>query len=133
MLRRVLRSLCWLGLLAGAAAVAGRVVRSTRQQSEVADPWPPVPPAPRPAPAGPPAHPAPAATRADTPEGEAAGQGWVTPEDGGSCPLSHPVKAKLSSGVYHLPGMSAYQRTKADRCYPDEETAGADGLRKAKR
>lgn len=57
---------------------------------------------------------------------------WVEP-DGGACPVSHPVKAKLSSSIFHLPGMTAYDRTNADRCYRDEATAEADGLRRAKR
>ena len=63
---------------------------------------------------------------------EAAGAGWVEPK-GGACPASHPVKAKLASGIYHLPGMTAYERTTPDRCYTDETAAEADGLRKAQR
>jgi hypothetical protein len=47
--------------------------------------------------------------------------------------LSHPVKAKLSSGIYHLPGGQNYERTKPDRCYVDAAAAEADGLRAAKR
>ena len=58
---------------------------------------------------------------------------WVAPEPGGICPTSHPVKAKLSSKLFHLPGMFAYARTHPDRCYLDEASAEADGLRKAKR
>ncbi|MGI9033034.1 MAG: hypothetical protein ACR2HY_05025 [Acidimicrobiales bacterium] len=57
---------------------------------------------------------------------------WVEPE-GGACPTSHPVKAKLRSGIFHLPGMAAYARTSPDRCYRDEAAAAADGLRKAAR
>lgn len=57
---------------------------------------------------------------------------WVAPE-AGSCPASHPVKAKLSSGVFHLPGMMYYERTNPDRCYADAAAAEADGLRQAKR
>lgn len=60
------------------------------------------------------------------------GSAWVAPE-GGACPTTHPIKAKLSSGLYHLPGMSAYQRTHPDRCYAKETDAMGDGLRKAKR
>jgi hypothetical protein len=51
----------------------------------------------------------------------------------GVCPQTHPVKAKLSSKLFHLPGMFAYDRTKADRCYRDETAAAADGLTRAKR
>ena len=57
---------------------------------------------------------------------------WVDP-DGDVCPTSHPVKAKLGSKVFHLPGQLAYERTHPDRCYVDEAAAEADGLRKAKR
>lgn len=58
---------------------------------------------------------------------------WVAPDEEGICPSSHPVKAKLSSKLFHLPGMLAYARTKPDRCYRDEVAAEADGLTKAKR
>jgi hypothetical protein len=57
---------------------------------------------------------------------------WVEPTDG-ACPASHPVKGKLRSRIYHLPGMLAYERTKADRCYADAAQAEADGFRAAKR
>ena len=52
---------------------------------------------------------------------------WVPPEDG-VCPTTHPVKAKLRSGVYRLPGTAAYERTRPDRCYRDEQAAVNDGL-----
>jgi len=61
-----------------------------------------------------------------------AGAGWLEPV-GGDCPPSHPVKAKMTSGIYHLPGMVSYARTNPDRCYRDAATAEADGLRSAKR
>ena len=57
---------------------------------------------------------------------------WIDAE-GGSSPATHPVKAKLKSGIYHLPGMLNYDRTVPDRWYRDAEAAEADGLRKAKR
>jgi hypothetical protein len=56
---------------------------------------------------------------------------WIAPQDG-ACPTSHPVKAKLSSGIYHVPGGRSYARTTADRCYLDAAAAEADGLRAAK-
>jgi len=43
------------------------------------------------------------------------------------------VKAKLGSGIYHVPGGGNYDRTHADRCYANAEAAEADGLRAAKR
>src|SRR5215831_17017458 len=40
---------------------------------------------------------------------------WVAP-DGDHCPASHPVTAKLTSGIYHQPGGQMYDRTTPDRC-----------------
>jgi hypothetical protein len=57
---------------------------------------------------------------------------WVEPIDG-ACPDGFPVKAKLSSGIFHVPGMVNYARTTPDRCYASPEAAAADGLRPAKR
>ena len=57
---------------------------------------------------------------------------WVEPVDG-ACPASHPVKAKLSSGIFHVPGGQNYDRTHADRCYVDEGAATSDGLRRSQR
>lgn len=57
---------------------------------------------------------------------------WVEPL-GNDAPASHPVKAKLSSLLYHLPGMAFYDRTRPDRCYVDAEAAEADGFIRAKR
>jgi hypothetical protein len=63
---------------------------------------------------------------------EAAESGWIEP-DAGVCPVSHPVKAKLASGIFHVPGGANYDRTKPDRCYTSVEAAETDGLRPAKR
>lgn len=60
------------------------------------------------------------------------GATWATPVDG-ECPDGFPIKAKLSSGIFHLPGMSAYGRTHPDRCYASVDDAVLDGLRVAKR
>jgi hypothetical protein len=57
---------------------------------------------------------------------------WVDPVDG-DAPASHPIKAKMSSGIFHSPGGLNYERTKPDRCYRDAAAAEADGLRPAKR
>jgi hypothetical protein len=67
--------------------------------------------------------------KAEEPPGERL---WVAANDG-VCPPSHPVKAKLSSKIFHTPGARNYGRTHADRCYPDEQSAAADGLRPALR
>ena len=36
-----------------------------------------------------------------------------------------PVKAKLASGIYHVPGGGNYERTKPDRCYVDADGRGS--------
>ncbi|MCU1486855.1 MAG: hypothetical protein JWN67_3601 [Actinomycetia bacterium] len=57
---------------------------------------------------------------------------WVEPVDG-ACPGTHPVKGKLTSKIFHLPGGFNYPRTIPDRCYIDAAAAEADGLRASKR
>ncbi len=58
---------------------------------------------------------------------------WVTCDDSGNCPASHPIKAKDSSGLYHVPGGNAYERTIPDRCYSTVDDAEADSYRPAQR
>jgi hypothetical protein len=50
-----------------------------------------------------------------------------------TCPPSHPIKVKLASRLFHLPGMFAYERTRPDRCYSSEATAVSEGFIRAKR
>ena len=100
-----------IGLLGGAAVTAVRLFQDRR-------PLPATAPAPVDLP--PPAPPAPPAP-------------WVDPLADGSCPASHPVKGKLMSGLFHVPGGFNYPRAKADRCYLDVDAAEADGLRASKR
>ena len=57
---------------------------------------------------------------------------WVE-SDGAACPVTHPVKANVRSGIYHLPGGASYDRTRPDRCYRDPAAAVADGLRASRR
>jgi hypothetical protein len=111
--RHWLRRVVGLGLLAGATYAVWRVVEANRVASRVEwEPQPfPFPPQPRAAP---------------RPEA------WVTPS-GGTCPASHPVKAKLTSRIFHVPGGVSYERTIPDRCYVDRTTAEAEGFRAAKR
>jgi micrococcal nuclease len=59
-------------------------------------------------------------------------RGWVEPQ-GQVCPLSHPIKARLETGLYYLPGMANYTRTRPDRCYGSEAQAKRDGLTAARR
>jgi len=67
------------------------------------------------------------------PRSEPAAEPWVDPAPGGSCPASHPVKAKLARGIFHVHGGASYERTSPDRCYRSTDAAEADGLRAAKR
>jgi len=80
------------------------------------------------------AKPAPKAAGAGTGAGTGSDEvpPWVDPENG-ECPPSHPIKAKLSSKIFHAPGGLAYDRTTPDRCYRDAATAEADGFRPSKR
>jgi hypothetical protein len=75
-----------------------------------------------------PAKPKPAASKASA----APAAAWKKPNADGSCPKTHPVKAKMASGIFHVPGGANYARTKPDRCYVDAAAAIADGLRPAK-
>lgn len=127
-----------LALVLGAAAAVYKVVQARRPSPALpeGDAWPPTP-APRPVPTPPkaaaPTETSAAATKSPpTKKATENGAGWVEPVEG-NCPTTHPVKGKLASLIYHLPGMTAYERTNADRCYRDEDAAQADGLRKAKR
>ena len=136
--RRWLRLGAWLALMAAAvAAIKSLQLRRYHQDGPPRarpEAWPPVP-SPPPAADGVPGTPAPegASPTGGRPDPEDLGtQPWVGPE-GTSCPATHPVKAKLSSRIYHLPGMASYDRTRPDRCYRDEAAAEADSLRRAKR
>jgi hypothetical protein len=118
MRRSTLRGVLTLGLLLGGAYVVWRVLESDRRVLEL-DPSP----EPRRT------RPDRATAPADAGAVEAA---WVEPDDR-TCPASHPVKAKLSSGIYHEPSGASYERTAPDRCYRDGSAAQRDGLRPAKR
>src|SRR3954451_20507985 len=90
----------------------------------------PFPPVPRPSSA---ATAAPSAPPASTTPVAPAVEPFTDPAADGTCPATHPVKAKLASGIFHVPGGGNYDRTKPDRCYASAEAAEADGLRPAKR
>ena len=107
------RRLLLLAVLIGIGFVVARARRAALAPEPDRDPWSTEPPV---------------ALQASAQVGAA----WLDPV-GGQCPSTHPVKAKLSSGIYHLPGMAAYARTHPDRCYVDAAAAEADGLRPAKR
>jgi micrococcal nuclease len=108
-LRRLLRVVIVLGVLV--AIVMAWTRRSRGGAIDVA-----LPDVPLVAPVTPPTTPAP----------------WSDPVDG-ACPPGYEIKAKLSSGIFHEPGMVNYARTTPDRCYASADAAVADGLRPAKR
>jgi hypothetical protein len=118
-----------LGVLAGLTYAVWRAIESNAEARDTGwEPQPfPFPPQPRVAVVEDTAtsvqEVAPAATTSEA---------WVE-GNGTACPASHPVKGKLKSGIYHVPGGSSYDRTTPDRCYVDERAAEADGLRPAKR
>lgn len=163
MIRRLLRLTLWAAAVFGAGYLAIRLLQHRSEPpgppgpppGGSREPRPSMPPSlprvervpvpddrpiiPRPEPAPifprPMPDPTPGPDTAPKAEAEAADgpQSWVPPEVGGTCPPTHPVKAKLSSKIFHLPGMANYDRTMPDRCYASAEAAEADGLRAAKR
>ncbi len=71
----------------------------------------------------------------DTADSRPSGNGdatWVAPNDDGTCPVTHPIKANENSGIFHVPGGQFYDRTGPERCYSSAEAAAADGYRQAK-
>jgi hypothetical protein len=124
-MRKSLKRLLGIGILGGAAYAAWRAWNARVPDRPRGVEWEtapfPFPPIPRSTP--------------DVPSAGAtapAAAPWVEPDADGGCPESHPIKAKLSSGIYHVPGGANYNRTKPDRCYVDEAAAAADGLRPSK-
>jgi hypothetical protein len=80
-----------------------------------------------------PVEPKPAPAKKKAPAAKKKLEPWVQPEEGGTCPGTHPVKGKLTSKIFHVPGGFNYARTQPDRCYIDAAAAEADGLRQSKR
>ncbi len=129
---KLLRRGAVAGLLAGVALVVWRKLAARTPQTDGMTFAPaPFPSPPRPVPRVAVPEPAGAGSPDPTPDPTAASN-WVEPDDG-ACPISHPVKAKIASGIFHVPGGLSYERTRADRCYVDASSAESDGLRPAKR
>ena len=118
----IVKKVVGAGVIASAGYALWRSYQSRRSLERVQ--WEPQPFPFPPSPAPPPVASAPASTN-----GRAA---WVEPVDG-ECPPGYPVKAKLTSGIFHMAGDANYERTRPDRCYRDAEAALADGLRAPKR
>jgi len=116
------------GVVAGAAYALWRVIDQRTRESTLE--WTPQPLLSPPMPVPHVPEPGTPAAAPDTPE--AGPPAWVAPT-AGACPASYPVKAKLGSGIFHVPGGQMYARTVPDRCYVDAPAAEADGLRASKR
>lgn len=106
-------------IVAIAAGVAGVIAAWVKQRSAAAIPssppeWPPWPEASV-------SHGAPVPMTA-----------WVVADEEGPDPDGFPVKVKVASGIFHVPGGRFYDRLRADRCYTTTEAAEADGYRRSK-
>ncbi|MGH9125202.1 MAG: hypothetical protein ACRDZ8_10820 [Acidimicrobiales bacterium] len=135
MVRRLLRFVAATGLVAALVILVRRTMSlrdESRQVVPSPDPWRPIREADL-MEGGKVAAPATDTTLGAEAEGAAAVALWLPPSEDGSAPATHPIKAKASSHIYHLPGMVNYGRTHPDRCYATEEAAQADGYTKAKR
>lgn len=103
------------------------------EPSPSAPPWPAPTETPRTAPpvnlAAPPGGARPPESRRTDP----ADPSWVDPDETGAAPSSHPIKVRVRSGIYRVPGTASYDRSRADRCYQSVEAAEADGFVRAKR
>jgi hypothetical protein len=141
-IRRLFRLVALAGVAAGVVA-AVRALTSDRDPlpappSPSPEPWPPLRPDPvtePPAPTETP-QPGPAAPVTAMPEPggvPVGGASYVEPTPDGQCPDGYPIKAKLTSKIFHAPGQLNYDRTTPDRCYIDAAAAEADGMRAAKR
>jgi hypothetical protein len=121
----VLRRAAVLAVVLGAVAAAASWTRRRAQAVDRAAPpmWPPI-------------HGEVAATRTGEKHAaavdQAAAPSWVAAGEGLEPPVGFPVKVKVSSGIFHVPGGRFYDRTNADRFYATTDAAEADGYRRSK-
>jgi hypothetical protein len=134
----VLRRILTLAMLGVAIALAVAWRRGQPTTPTAPPEWPPLPP--RAASPDEPAEPPVVATAvAPAPDdvGSAATVGdttvaWVAAVRGEAMPDGYPVKVKVSSGIFHVPGGRFYERTMPDRWYATADAAEADGYRRSK-
>ena len=131
-----------LAVLVALVAALAMWMRSRSRPVQVDDPpeWPPLPPLADSAAVATGSGPTPDVEAVPTADADSAAstagaasteQVWRACDDG-TCPEGFPIKAKDSSGIFHVPGGRFYERTKPDRCYPDASSAAADGYRQSK-
>ncbi len=75
----------------------------------------------------------PSAAAGEPPSEDHVAPAWVDATGDRRCPDGYPVKAKLASRIFHVPGGTLYDRTNPDRCYATAEAAEQDGFRPSKR
>lgn len=127
-MRTALRRLAKLAIVGAVGALVAVWFRNRAGDDQQLDPeWPPLTVVPPPVDDSTPIDEPSDGAAAPAPEGD-----WIEPDAEGDCPLSHPVKVKLRSGIYHVPGGASYERTNADRCYTNPGDAEADGYRASK-
>jgi hypothetical protein len=117
LIRPMLRVVVLVALALGVWRV---LVSRAGNSSPAIEPWEPMP------------RPVPRLTVVSEPEIDLTDPPWVEPVDG-KCAPGYPVKGKVASGIYHVPGGLSYGRTSPDRCYATPADAESDGLRPAKR
>jgi hypothetical protein len=120
-LRRAVVLAVVLGAVAAAAAWARRRTQPAHERGGRVAPaeWPPI-------------HRDVVATGAAAVDHQPAPAGWVAAGEGLEPPEGFPVKVKMSSGIFHVPGGRFYDRTNADRFYATADAAEADGYRRSK-
>ena len=121
-------------VIVSTAVVLAAFANWWRQRSEATSPagppewppWPDAPTAPTTTPTTPTTTPTTTATTPTAPT-----PAWVEGSDG-EAPAGYPIKLKVSSGIFHVPGGRFYERTNPDRWYATAEAAIADGYRQSK-
>jgi hypothetical protein len=94
--------------------------------------WPSLPPRPAGRPGATGMAEAPPAAAAEVTPVTTTAVAWVAAVRGEPMPDGYPVKVKLSSGIFHVPGGRFYERTAPDRWYTTADAAEADGYRRSK-
>src|SRR5690349_12344892 len=90
-MRRTVKRLLGAGLVGGAVYAAWRAWSALQAADRPKVAWEPSP------------FPYPPVPRVESAPAEPA-RTFVEPDADGACPVSHPIKAKVASGIFHVPG-----------------------------